>query len=595
MWARCVLVLTCAAVLIATARSNDQVMKLPACTGKHSKCDDNEGPVCGSDGQSYTTRCQLLRAQCRGEEVTLKYHGNCNACIDAEKYARRQKLRNPDYFVPRCRKDGNYAAMQCQGKGNCWCTDSLGRPIEDPQPSRSRRGKPRCRAHRLNRNRRRLASSHQITSYNADTSAAAASRGSSESGAGGQRSCSKADRAAFNGNLIRVFRGEAINAGQPPSLPETAIIDWKFSKLDTNGNHMLDRQELRELKKLIKRSVKPRRCGRAFGKYCDMVKDDNLSRLEWSTCLANDTNNRDAIMNILASSPVTPLPQSTHYRIHGNHRDHTNTNVISNPHSYSEDVSGSDEHEDNYDDTGYGGDDEESNGSSLTNSRTLSPSLYMLNSKTETETTSQDTESEPNCWMDKEVALEEQARGGKSRFYVPECMPDGRYKRIQCYSPTPYCWCVNEDTGKSVPNTLVKNMRPQCEEEVVVRPMKGCTEPRKTQFLKDLKAFLNNRLLPSGTASTNSSTWKSEDERVATLSFVYLDKNKNKSWERREWKVFRDLVTSASHLRRCGKKMPRYCDANADKKISLAEWLNCLESSPRLEKATTAKPAQSSG
>jgi len=39
--------------------------------------------------------------------------------------------------------------------------------------------------------------------------------------------------------------------------------------------------------------------------------------------------------------------------------------------------------------------------------------------------------------------------------------------------------------------------------------------------------------------------WKTDDERIATLSFVYLDKNKNKSWDRREWKNFRDLVTSA--------------------------------------------------
>jgi len=39
--------------------------------------------------------------------------------------------------------------------------------------------------------------------------------------------------------------------------------------------------------------------------------------------------------------------------------------------------------------------------------------------------------------------------------------------------------------------------------------------------------------------------WKSEDDRIATLSFVFLDKNKNKFWERKEWKDFRNLVTSA--------------------------------------------------
>ncbi|XP_017087910.2 SPARC-related modular calcium-binding protein 2 isoform X2 [Drosophila bipectinata] len=501
MSSKCILFLTWLWVIFGAGTTEDQAIKLPACVAKVGECDDNEGVVCGTDGQTYPTRCHLLRAQCWGQEVSVKYLGSCKGCLEALKYARRQKLRNPNSFVPRCRKDGNYAAVQCMGKNNCWCADSMGRPIKDDQSTRNRRGKPRCR---LNSKWRRLAL-HQM-GFKSDT-AAAASKGSTEVGTGGaQRTCNKTDRATFNRNLMRIFRKEAVNSGRPQSMPDAAVLDWKFSKLDSNGNQQLDRQELRDLKKIIKRSVKPRRCGRAFGKYCDIFKDDNLSRLEWSTCLAND-------------------------------------------------------------------------------------SINLLNSKTET--TSQDTESEPNCWMDKDVALEEQARGGKSRFYVPECMPDGRYQRIQCYSSTPYCWCVNEDTGKSISGTLVKNTRPQCEEEVVVRPMKGCTEPRKTQFLKDLKAFLKTRMLPSGTTFSNASTWKSEDEQIATLSFVYLDQNKNKLWERREWKVFRDLVTSASHLRRCGKKMPRYCDANGDKKISLAEWLNCLESSPRLEKATTAKPAQS--
>ncbi|XP_020800655.1 SPARC-related modular calcium-binding protein 1 isoform X1 [Drosophila serrata] len=613
MLSRCVFFVTwLAAVLIATGRSeDDQSMKLPACAAKQGECDDNEGPVCGTDGQTYPTRCHLLRAQCGGHQVSLKYHESCNACLEAVKYARRQQARDPDYFVPRCRKDGNYAAMQCYGKtGPCWCSDSQGRPIEDTSTP-TRRGKPRCRAYR--RNRRRLAS-HQMR-YSPDTSAA--SKGSSESGAAGHRPCSKTDRSMFNANLMRMFRNEAQSFLRQPSLSDAAILEWKFAKLDTNGNQLLDRQEVRELKKVLKRNIKPRRCGRTFGKYCDVTKDENLNGLEWSICFTNKLNNRSAVVTLLASSSAaTAPPQSTHYHVHststkanGNHRDHTNTNIIGSasghhPHTYTEDVSGSEDNEDNYEDagTGYGGEEDESDGGDLPNSRSHIPSLYrqnrmyvnahiltVLNSKPET--TSQDTESESNCWMDQSVALEEQGHGGK--LFVPQCLPDGRYQRVQCYTSTSYCWCVNEDTGKSIPGTSVKNKRPQCEEDVVVRPMKGCTEPRKTQFLRELKAFLNTSLLPSSTTAANSTLWKSEDERIATLSFVYLDKNKNKSWERREWKVFRDLVTSASNLRRCGKKMPRYCDINGDKKISLAEWLNCLQASPR-ESATTVKPAAQS-
>ncbi|XP_016973680.1 SPARC-related modular calcium-binding protein 2 isoform X1 [Drosophila rhopaloa] len=606
MLARCVLFVTWLAVFIATGKSDDQLMKLPACAAKQGECDDNEGPVCGTDGQTYPTRCHLLRAQCGGHQVSLKFSGSCNACLEAVKFARRQRERDPEYFVPRCRKDGNFAAKQCYGSNGCWCSNSQGRPIEDDSNKFRRNGKLRCRAKR--RDRRRLAS-HQI-GYSPDSSA---SKGSGEAGSTAHRPCSKADRQMFNNNLMRMFRNEAQSFFRQPSLSDSHILEWKFSKLDTNGNKLLDRQEVKELKKVLRRNVKPRRCGRTFGKYCDVTKDANLNWLEWSICFTKELSNRSAIVALLASSAATAPPHSTHYSIHNtNHRGHghTNTNIIGrgiNPHSYSEDVSGSEEHEDNYEDsgTGYGGEEDDSQGADLPSSRTHIPSLYrqnkmyvnaqiftVLNSKPEA--TSQDIESDSNCWMDQSVTLEEQGHGGKNVLFVPQCLPDGRYQRIQCYSSTStsYCWCVNEDTGKSIPGTSVKNKKPQCDETVVVRPMKGCTEPRKTQFLKELKAYLNTSLLPSSTTGTNYTMWKTDDERIATLSFVYLDKNKNKSWDRREWKNFRDLVTSASNLRRCGKKMPRYCDVNGDKKISLSEWLNCLQATPR-ESATTAKPAQS--
>ncbi|XP_043947859.1 SPARC-related modular calcium-binding protein 2 isoform X1 [Drosophila biarmipes] len=598
MWIRCILFLTWLAVCNATGKADDQLMRLPACAAKQGECDDNEGSVCGTDGQTYPTRCHLLRAQCGGHQVSLKYSGSCNACLEAVKFARRQQERDPDYFVPRCRKDGNFAAMQCYGNNGCWCSDSQGRPIEDATKQTRRKGKLRCRANR--RGRRRLAS-HQI-SYTPDTSA---SKGSSEAGSTAHRACSKTDRLLFNANLMRMFRNEAQSFFRQPSLSDSHILEWKFSKLDTNGNKLLDRQEVRELKKVLRRNVKPRRCGRTFGKYCDVIKDSNLNWLEWSICFTKEFHNRSAVINLLASSAATAPPHSTHYNIHntnvnGHHRGHTNTIASGgSPHTYSEDVSGSEEHEDNYEDsgTGYGGEEDDSQGADLPSSRTRIPSLYtqiftVLNSKPEA--ASQDLENDSNCWMDQSVTLEEQGHGGKNVLFVPQCLPDGRYQRIQCYSSTStsYCWCVNEDTGKSIPGTSVKNKRPQCDENVVVRPMKGCTEPRKTQFLKELKAYLNTSLLPSSTTGSNSTMWKTDDERIATLSFVYLDKNKNKSWDRREWKNFRDLVTSASNLRRCGKKMPRYCDVNGDKKISLAEWLNCLQATPR-ESATTPKPAQS--
>lgn len=33
--------------------------------------------VCGTDNQTYPTRCHLLRAQCAGHKVNLKHRGPC--------------------------------------------------------------------------------------------------------------------------------------------------------------------------------------------------------------------------------------------------------------------------------------------------------------------------------------------------------------------------------------------------------------------------------------------------------------------------------------------------------------------------------------
>jgi len=44
------------------------------------------------------------------------------------------------------------------------------------------------------------------------------------------------------------------------------------------------------------------------------------------------------------------------------------------------------------------------------------------------------------------------------------------------------------------------------------------------------------------------------------------------------------------------KKLPRYCDVNSDKKITLAEWLNCMqtERDTDMVKSTTVGPTKSS-
>lgn len=48
------------------------------CQAKGGECDESKSrAVCGTDNQTYPTRCHLLRAQCSGHKVNLKHRGPC--------------------------------------------------------------------------------------------------------------------------------------------------------------------------------------------------------------------------------------------------------------------------------------------------------------------------------------------------------------------------------------------------------------------------------------------------------------------------------------------------------------------------------------
>lgn len=109
--------------------------------------------------------------------------------------------------------------------------------------------------------------------------------------------------------------------------------------------------------------------------------------------------------------------------------------------------------------------------------------------------------------------------------------------------------------------------------------MKGCPENKKNTFLKELLEYFHNEMKTrlQGNDTFNSLAWfDSKEEQAAKWSFVVLDKDKNKMLERAEWKAFKKQVETVKKLKKCGKKLPRYCDSNKDMRISMTEWLDCL-------------------
>lgn len=139
------------------------LLQISECAAKGGECDESKGrPVCGTDNQTYPTRCHLIRAQCSGHQVSIKHRGACKSkwfilksfvilltntithsldeCMASRQYALSH--RSTTKFIPRCRADGSYAAIQCLLENhNCWCVTSDGKPIPN---TASQNARPNC-------------------------------------------------------------------------------------------------------------------------------------------------------------------------------------------------------------------------------------------------------------------------------------------------------------------------------------------------------------------------------------------------------------------------------------------------------------------
>ncbi|XP_074548974.1 SPARC-related modular calcium-binding protein 1 isoform X4 [Halichoeres trimaculatus] len=127
-------------------------------------CSRTQGkPVCGSDGRSYESGCELQRARCKDKTLTLAHRGRCRknwVKIDqlpgapaptsssegrdlelreggqskcrVERSQALEQARRPQesMFVPECNEDGTFAQVQCHTlTGYCWCVTSDGKPV----------------------------------------------------------------------------------------------------------------------------------------------------------------------------------------------------------------------------------------------------------------------------------------------------------------------------------------------------------------------------------------------------------------------------------------------------------------------------------
>lgn len=113
------------------------------CTGAPRK------PLCASDGRTFTSRCEFLRAKCRDPQLEVS-RGPCketSRCIAEKKYTEQQAKKQ--VFVPVCNPDGTYSEVQCHSyTGYCWCVTPNGRPISGSSVVNK---KPRCQGSKQDR------------------------------------------------------------------------------------------------------------------------------------------------------------------------------------------------------------------------------------------------------------------------------------------------------------------------------------------------------------------------------------------------------------------------------------------------------------
>jgi len=507
-----------------------------------------ERAVCGTDGVTYTSRCELQEALCSGLRVKFRHRGACHSEADGSRCLeeKRSALKTGDesgipIFVPTCNEDGSYKQVQChKGTGYCWCVTETGKPVPG---SSVRNSKPLCHLlHVTGRFRRGKL------------------RGKGKEGKKGRNKvCTQADRTAFSNNLIEMVSTEHANMFGARGRPNGTILgnakkevaEWKFAQLDEDRDGILKKKELKVFREEIKKVLRPRRCGRSFTRYCDQDSNRKISRQEWKSCIGIEENISFNLFSKLRSEEDEEKREKERKR-----------KVKAEKHdNLSRALPGQQQ-----------GD------------QAAPPSLYgrqfVEDIKPREEAAA--TSDKVDC----ETARRDSAREAMSvseGMFIPECDRAGNYLSVQCYKSEGYCWCVEPSSGRPIPGTSTRNTRPSCsinsQKSVKAPPKewKKCGGGKREVFLGKLFEWMTlsvaNSTVPYMLDSEPDLTL---NQRVAKWQFIALDTSRNGFLEKREVRRWKKSMKNVPGLTLCGKRINQHCDTDKDTRISQTEWTICL-------------------
>ncbi|XP_052766730.1 SPARC-related modular calcium-binding protein 2-like isoform X3 [Mya arenaria] len=559
-------------VLFRALRDSEELCKV-RCKSRKSRI------MCGSDGTSYLSKCELKRARrCEGKKVTIVKKGKCadedvpvTKCFQEKEEALRSVADGAEnVFIPECNTDGTFREVQCHSaSGFCWCVSEEGKPF--PRTS-TKDGQPNCKAKDKTDNRPKTKS--RVRRKKGKKNRKSDKRKSS-------KRCTNKEKSRFNSNLVRVFTEEYDRAIRNvlSTVPDTKdplmdtlekqVVEWKFSQYDSNGDNLLQIKEVNGLKRLVKKFIKPRSCAKRFLKFCDPDKNKLIERQEWSICLGVDINNEEGKRTTTPPSDAQSSGESLdlHSFLNKNpSRDKSPSS--SSPSSKT-----------------HKGEKERQPPPSL-------PALSLGDAWTDFSRPREDVKAEKHvsdCRTEREGALEQDHDNPDAGIFVPTCTPEGTWAHAQCHNSTGYCWCVDENTGRPIVGTSTHGVRPDCdfvkEREIQARIPVGCTYAEKQTFVADLVAEISKEMKEYAlNPSTDHSLLVTEpnmslQERSARGRFNTLDGNKNKVIDDGEAEEFRATTiknAQQKQTRKCARKFVRYCDENEDSQISVDEWVDCL-------------------
>ena len=256
------------------------------------------------------------------------------------------------------------------------------------------------------------------------------------------------------------------------------MVEWKFHQLDKNSDRLLRRKEIRVVKRLIKKIVRPKPCARTFDLYCDLDGDTKVTVTEWTLCLGiNNNYHGDASPSNRDDDELTQQGSMTSQQ--------RSMTPLPN------DVTDADEYN-NYDDVMRMGVFSPNllDYKSPQKADSLNSDLNQVPFSTESDailkqtpfSTERDT-SVLDCASERETALELDRRQPDGHVFIPRCLATGQFAPAQCHTSTGYCWCVDDVTGRPIPGTsTTHDVMPDC--DVITSRRQPRRHPDEgTQFL----------------------------------------------------------------------------------------------------------------